>query len=80
MKNFLGLSNEEKRKILNELTDKKVAIKYTESDLPNGKIGPTKIIGEITTVELTSFDFKFETSSEIATLTIDGIEVIQVLK
>ena len=80
MENFANLSNEEKRNFLNDHLDKEVSMIYSGCDLPTGKIGPTRIAGKITAVQVSSFNFKFDLNSEVTTLTISGIEEIQILE
>jgi len=80
MKQFMDLTDDEKREYLNKIVDKEVSMVYTESDLPNGAIGPERIVGKITSVQLTSFNFEFGLTSETAPLTIGGIEEIEVIK
>ena len=73
MKNWNNLSDWEKREELNSIIGKKIRLIYDYSDLPSGKIGPVRLIGKITSVELTRFLFERDGDIYSFQLTIAGV-------
>ena len=76
MKKFIDLPDEEKKEYL----DKEVSIVYSGPDMPNGNIGPQKLVGKIVNYQIATFDFYSEIFQETLTLTMEYIDEIQLLE